>query len=91
MHHAVIHHDFPAEGVANALVAEANAENRHSLAGKGADNVVGHARLARRTRTGGHEDALRLQRADLLDGNFVIAPHLQVHAQLAQGTAQGCR
>ena len=64
VHHAVIHHDFRAERVPDALMAEADAEHRN-LRCERADDFVGQAGFARRTRAGRNQDALRLQRADL--------------------------
>jgi len=40
VHHAVIHDDLSAEGVADALVSEANAENGNAFPPKCADDIV---------------------------------------------------
>ena len=65
VHHAVIDDDFRAEDVADALMAQANAEKRRGWP-EGADDLIRQARFARRTRSRRNQDALRLQLADLV-------------------------
>src|SRR5438552_13722378 len=62
VHHAIIDDDVRAEGVADALVSEANAKGRNVLA-KGANHVVRETRCARRTGTGRYQKADGLQLA----------------------------
>ncbi len=52
--------------------------------GKRADDVVGQTSFPRRARTGRNQNAFRLEDAYLIEGNLVVATHLQVHTQLAQ-------
>jgi len=83
MHYPIIDNDLTTEGVADALVAQADAEERHFRSER-ANDVVGKAGFARRTGTGRNENSLRLKLADLFERNLVIAPHFQVHLHLAQ-------
>src|SRR6266540_530400 len=70
-------------GLADALVAEADAEDRQ-LAGEALDRLDADAGLFRRTRPGRDDDALRRHLVDILDRDLVVAKHLDLGAQLAQ-------
>src|SRR5579859_1773485 len=83
VHHAVIDDDLAAEGVANALMSQTNAEER-GIAAKSADDFIGEAGFARGTGTGGNENAFGLQFADLVEGNLVVAMDLQIHLHLTE-------
>ena len=83
MHHPVVHDHVGAEGVADALVAEADAEQRN-LRPERADDFIRETGLARRTRAGRNEDAFGVECAHLLDGDLVVAMHLHVGLQLAE-------
>ena len=71
--------DVAAEDVADALVAEANAEQRGGGA-ETSDDFVADAGFVRRARTGGDADALRLERGDFVGGDFVVPFDQQVGA-----------
>ena len=90
MHHALGANDVATERSADALVAEADAENRH-LAGK----RVGSAAPKCPPRWGAgarrHDDAFGLLRCDTREVNGVVAHHLDLGAELAQVLPQGCR
>src|ERR1035438_9965690 len=83
VHHAVVDDDVAAEDVADPLVPKADAKQRDSRT-KGADDLVRQPRFARRARSRGNQDALGGQRADLLNGNAVVAVDLQLHLHLPQ-------
>ena len=83
VHHPVVHHDFAAEGVADALVSETDAHDRQ-LAAEVYDNVVGQAGFARCARARGDEDALGVVGFDLLDRDLVVSMDEHVCLQLAQ-------
>ena len=83
MHHAVVDHDLRTEGVADALVTEANAKQRN-VRSEGPDDFVGESRFTRGTRSGRDEDAFGFERADLFDGDLVVAMDLHIHLHLAQ-------
>jgi len=69
--------------MADALMAQANPQERQTRP-EGADDVVGQAGFARRTRPGRNEDALRVELADLVNGNLVVAADFQGYLHLAQ-------
>ena len=49
-----------------------------------ADDLVRQPGFARRARSRRHENALRLQRANLVERDLIVAPHLQLHVHLAE-------
>jgi len=83
VHHAVIHHHLRAKHMPDALVTEADAKHGHFLPER-ADDLVRQSRFARRAWSRRHENALRLQRSDLVERDLIVAPHLQFHLQLAE-------
>ena len=83
VHHLASAHHVAAIGLADALVAQADAKDRQ-LAGEMQDGFDGHARFGRRARAGRNDDALGLERLDLGDGQLVIANDVDVGTQLAQ-------
>jgi hypothetical protein len=76
-------HDLAAEGRAYALVAEADAEQRDP-AGEFLDRCHRDAGFGRRTGAGRNHDAVRLHRGDFLEGDRVVAEHLDVLAEFAE-------
>ena len=76
-------HDAAAEGLADGLMAEANAEQRH-LAGKAADHVDADAGILRLARTGRDDDAIGLARGDFIERDLVVAAHFELLPQLAE-------
>ena len=74
MHQAVRADHVAAEDVADALVPEADAEQRRVRA-EAPDDVIGNARLRRRAGAGRNADALGLQLGDLIERDLVVAPH----------------
>jgi hypothetical protein len=75
--------DLAAKGRADALVAKTDAKQRH-LAGEGLDRRHRNAGLGGRAGAGRNDDARRPQRGDCVDGDFVVAKHLDLFAQLAE-------
>src|SRR5579859_511766 len=84
VHHPIIYNHFRTEGVADALVAQADAKDRNAPAAELADDLVREAGLTRRAGAGGHENALRLQLAYRIERNLIVPPHLQLDVQLAE-------
>ena len=76
-------HDLAAEDLADGLVAEADAENRHPAA-KFADDILADARLLRDARPRRDDDARVLFRLDLGHCRLVMADDLDVRAKLRQ-------
>ena len=83
MHQLLGVDDLAAEGLADALVAEAHAENRH-LAGEFLDQRHRDARLVGRARAGRNHDMVGLERRDLLHRDLVVAEYPHLLAQLAE-------
>ena len=83
VHHLARTHHITAKRLADGLVAQAHAEDRQ-LAGEVFDGFKGHARFARRTRARRNHNALRVQRGDFGDGQFVVAHHLDLGTEFAQ-------
>src|SRR3990170_465998 len=75
--------DPPAERLADALVAEADAEDGH-LPREVADELDADARLARRARPGRDDQSLRRHRLDLDKRYHIVAGDAHVRPQLAQ-------
>ena len=73
-----------AEHLADRLVAEADAEQRHLFLGGGADQVHADAGLVRRAGAGREHDAGGLQRQRLVDRDLVVAMHDAARAEIAQ-------
>ncbi len=83
MHHAVIHDDFASKRVSDALMTEANSEERY-FRPEGSDNIVGESGLAGRTWAWRNENALGIQLTDLIQGNLVIPADLQIRLHFSQ-------
>ena len=64
-------------------MSQADAEQRH-MRPKDADDFIRQSRFTRRTRPRRDQDALRLQRFNLLDGEFVVAANQHIRPKLAQ-------
>ncbi|MDB6122406.1 MAG: hypothetical protein JWQ71_1399 [Pedosphaera sp.] len=75
VHHAIVHDDFSAESMTDALMAEADAEE-WQLGAEGADDLVGQAGFARGTGAGRDENTLGFEVVDLIEGNLVVAMDL---------------
>ena len=69
--------------IADALVSQTYAERRDVRA-EGADDFIREPGFARRARPRRDQDALRRQRPDLLNGDAVIAMHLQFYLHFPQ-------
>src|SRR6266849_395701 len=74
---------FPAKRRTDRLVSQANTQNR-KLPAQFLDKLHGNPCLLRRARPGRDHDAFRLSLHNLLDGNLVVAMHLNLATQLAQ-------
>ena len=83
MHDLLGADDFTAKCFADGLVAKADAQYR-LLAGEVLEHFHRNARLGRRFRAGRDADAVRIQRLDLFDRDFVVAVDPYVFAQLAE-------
>lgn len=83
VHHAIVHHDTGAEGMADALVSQADAQQGDSSA-EGADDIVGEAGFAWRARAGGDQDLVGMELFDLGESDLVIAADLEGHLHFAQ-------
>jgi hypothetical protein len=77
VHHVLRAHDPAAERLADRLVAEAHAEDRHA-AGEPPDQRHRDAGLVRRARARRHDDLLGLPRLDLVERDRVVAMHVHV-------------
>ena len=84
VHHALGPDDCAAKGLHDALVPEANTQDGH-LSGQGLDQVHADARVVGCAGTGRDDQALRLQRDRLGDGNLVVAHHMHLGAQFPEG------
>jgi hypothetical protein len=73
----------PPKAGADRLVTEADAEQRDA-AGEALDRRHRDARLARRARSRRDDDAVHAERLDLVECDRVVAPHVDLGAQLAQ-------
>src|SRR5687768_5748262 len=82
MHRALGAGDPAAKGLANGLMAEADAENGN-LARQHAHDIERHPGLMRRAGAGRDHDALHIL-VDRIGGNRVIAPDLGRGTELAQ-------
>lgn len=83
VHHAVVDNDVAAEGVADALVAQADAEDG-DFAGEVFDDVVGEAGFARGAGAGGDENAVGVEFFDAGEGDLVVAVDLHGNVHFAQ-------
>ena len=82
--------DVAAVDLADALVAEADAEDRHP-SGEGGDDVVGQAGVLGAARPGADEHGVGGEGLDVVQREGVAAVHDGLGAQLARGTGRGCR
>ena len=76
-------HDLAAEDLADGLVAEADAENRHPAA-KFADDILADTRLLRDARPRRDDDARVMLRRNLIDCRLIVADDLDFRAELCQ-------
>jgi hypothetical protein len=83
MHHPVIHDDIASEGVTNALVSEANAQQGNG-GSEGFNDFVRQAGFTGRAWAGRDEQAVGFEVPDLVDGNAVIAMDLHFRLQFAE-------
>ena len=83
VHLALRAHDAAAERRADALVAQAHAQDRQ-LADVGLDRRHAHAGLGGRAGPGRQHQVIGLQRADLLDADLVVAHDPHVLSELAE-------
>jgi len=72
-------HYLATEGVANRLMAEADAENWY-LSGELADDVDANAGILRFAGAGGDHDTLRFLGGDLIERNLVVAADFELFA-----------
>ena len=79
--------DFAAEGGADGLMPEANAQDR-KFPGETLDQLHGNAGLLGRARPRGNDNLVRLALGDFLDGDFVVAVHLHLTAKLTEILSQ---
>src|SRR5690606_20735943 len=83
VHHLAGADHLATKGLADALVAEADAQ-QGDAPGKVLDGRHRDARLARGAGAGGDDDLLRRQGFDLVEGQFVVAVHPHIRTQLPQ-------
>src|SRR5437867_6405696 len=83
VHDARRAHDRAAEGGADRLMAEADAEDRQA-AGGALDQRHRDAGLARRAGTRRDDDRVGTERLDLVESDGVVAPHVDLGAELAE-------
>jgi len=79
--------DFAAERRADSLMAEANAQDG-KFSSEPLDQFHRNASLLRRARPRRNDDSLRLALGDVLDGDFVVAVHFHLAAQLTEVLGQ---
>ena len=77
-------HDLAAEHLADRLMAEADAEQRHLRLGRRLDQVHADAGFVGRARAGRQHDACGLQRHRLVDRDLVVAMHGAARPEIAQ-------
>ncbi len=75
VHDSHVANDFAAKSMADALVAEADAEDGR-LAREPLQDIVRHARLVRRTRAGGDDDVTGFEGGDLVRRDLIVADTL---------------
>src|SRR5512145_1335840 len=83
VHDAPGANDLPAEGVADGLMPQADAHERHRRV-ELTDDIHRNARLARRTGAGRQENRLRLELLNALQGDFIVAVDLDIFTHLSQ-------
>jgi len=76
-------HYIATEGLADALMAKANAEDRQ-LAGEMANQFQRDARLVGRAGAWRDDDALRVQGLDLGNAEFIVAHDSDIGTELAE-------
>jgi len=79
--------DFPAEGRADGLMAEANAENG-KFSGKPLDELDRDASLLGSARAGRNDDALGFAAGNFFDSDFVVAMDFDSATQFAKILSQ---
>src|ERR687887_2791856 len=83
MHDRWCPNNLTAEGCADTLVAQTNAENRYTLS-KATNDIAGDARLLGCAGTGRNKDFIRMQSLDFIQRDFIIPKDLHIGAQLAE-------
>src|SRR5262245_20489492 len=76
--------DQAAKGLADRLVPEADAEQRHLGVARRLDEIEADPRLVRRARTRRQHDRLRPRRQHLADADLVVAVHHRLGAKLTE-------
>ncbi|MNT61924.1 hypothetical protein D3C72_1995990 [compost metagenome] len=83
MHDLLRAHDVAAEGRADGLVAQADAQDG-LLAGICLDQGDRDAGFGGRAGAGRHADLVRVQRGDFFQRDLVVAGHAHIHTQFAK-------
>src|SRR4051812_15598558 len=83
VHDAPGPHHLSAEGLADRLMAEAHAEERHA-ARERRDQLERDAGIAGGARTRREHDVGRRERRDFVDGNLIVPEHPHLRPELAQ-------
>ena len=83
MHQSCRADHLATKGLADGLMSEADAEQRHA-SGEVANELDTDARFLRRTRPGRDYDAVGMYRFDLVDGDLVVAADHDLFAQFAK-------
>ena len=76
-------HHLAAICVADRLMAETNAKQRHLVA-SGADQLEANARFARSARAGREHDRVGARSEYVLDGGLVVTAHIDLRAESAE-------
>ena len=84
-------HHPAAEGLADRLVAEADAEQRRPGLGGGGDQGEADAGLVRGAGAGREQDRRRVERHRRLHVDLVVAADDGLGAQFSQDSGRGCR
>src|SRR4051794_26061126 len=83
VHQPIRANHIAAENMADALVAEADTQQRRRWA-EAPDHVIGNTRFSRRAGARRNTDTLRLQLADLIQRDLVVPAHEHLGAQFAE-------
>src|SRR4051812_16469661 len=76
-----------AKGIADGLVPETHAQQRH-FASEAPDHLHADTGLLRNARTWRDHDALRLHRRDFIERDLIVAAHFQLFTKLAEKLSQ---
>ncbi len=83
VHEPTCSHHIPAEYMADALVPQADAQQRRGLA-KASDHFIADARFFRCAGTWRDANVIWVQFCDLIERNAIISMHLHVRPHLAK-------